>query len=707
MPIEVYEEISEKKLNYLKHNYTLDMFREHSEQVKKIPIKDLKICYEKVMKFVDLKLIQIRDKLNPTAIYKYSKNRKDGRMFGDNTIQSINGFVRNFLIEEEDYRDLDVVNAHPTFLLNICKEHSINCPYLSDYIVNRKKILEDIIETDKLTKEQAKEKLLIIINLHKKKIATRNKWLKGFINEMFDIRENLIKIEDFDYINNYIDEEDSANLEGKFLNHILCIEENKILQIIIEYCKNEGIPIFALMFDGLVVFKSINNISYVTDVLSSLVAEKTIHKNIKFSFKAIETPITMNKDYEMIKEITYKEIKKEFEKNNCKVDYKFYCGNNQYSWNDFMVKYNNYYNKEGFLGLWMDDVNMRSYDRVGIYPDETKCPPNVYNMWEQWSILNHTKKEDVNIEYLEKGLQYFLDHIKVLVNNNDNLFNFVVRWLRQMFQHTETKTIELIFISMEGSGKGLFLQFLKTIMGNKKVFESTNPQRDIFGTFNPLMKDSILVVFNEANKSNFYNANDMKKALITDKVLIINEKNKNNIEVQSNHRFITFTNNADPATKNKRRDLFIRCSDDKVGDKLYFEDGFKYADDLDVCLHIYEFLMKEKVNKTITEFDIPNSEYDDEIKAQQRNIVLLFLENLCDIYMDIDNTFTANINNNDLYKEFLKFKFANHNDSTISPIAFHMKISFYKFNSITKDREGNTRFYKINYKLLRDELLKK
>jgi hypothetical protein len=707
MTIEVHEEICEKKLNYLKHNYTLDMFREHSEQVKKIPIKDLKICYDKVMKFVDLKLIQIRDKLDCQAIYKYSKNRKDGRMFGDNTIQSINGFVRNFLIEENRYKDLDIVNAHPTFLLNICKEHSINCPYLSDYVVNRKKILEDIMETDKLTKEQAKEKLLIIVNLHNKKIATKNKWLKGFINEMFDIRENLIKIEDFDYINNYIDEEDTNNLEGKFLNHILCIEENKILQEIIIYCKENGLYIFALMFDGLILGNVRDIPDDIKSALSKRIAEKTIHKNIQFSFKAIESPITMNKDYEMIKEITYEEIKKEFEKNNCKVDYKFYCGNNQYSWTDFMVKYNNYYNKEGFIGMWMDDPKLRSYDRVGIYPDATKCPPNVYNMWEQWSILNYTKKKDACIKYLEEGLKYFLNHIKVLVNYDEKLYNFVVRWLRQMFQHTETKTIELIFISMEGSGKGLFLQFLKTIMGNKKVFESTNPQRDIFGTFNPLMKDSILVVFNEANKSNFYNANDMKKALITDKVLIINEKNKNNIEVQSNHRFITFTNNADPATKNKRRDLFIRCSDDKVGDKLYFEEGFKYADDLDVCLYIYEYLMKEKVDKTITEFDIPNSEYDDEIKAQQRNIVLLFLENLCDKFIDIDKTFTANINNNDLYKEFLKFKFNNHNDSNISPIAFHMKISFYKFNSITKEREESTRFYRINYKLLRDELEKK
>jgi len=33
-----------------------------------------------------------------------------------------------------EFKDVDVINAHPTILLNICKEHDIACPYLSDYV---------------------------------------------------------------------------------------------------------------------------------------------------------------------------------------------------------------------------------------------------------------------------------------------------------------------------------------------------------------------------------------------------------------------------------------------------------------------------------------------------------------------------------------------------------------------------------------------
>jgi hypothetical protein len=711
------EIICEKKLSYLQNKYTLDMFREHSELVKKIPIKDLKVCYNNMLKFVEYKLEQIRDEKPLEATYRYSKNRKDGRMFGINSIQGVNGFVRNFLLDDNEFKDVDIINAHPTILLNVCKEHDIACPYLSDYVNNRSKILEDIMEAEDITKGEAKEKVLIMMNSHNKKIPTKYKWLKGFKNEMYEIRENLIKIDDFQHILKYIDEEDANNLEGKFLNHILCIEENKILQILINKCEKLNLKIFALMFDGLVLYNDDNFKEYedLLEYFSELVAKNTIHKNIKFSFKTIESPIIMPDDYEAEKKekkTQYEKIREDFEKENCKVDVNFYCNGNQYNKTDFITKYMNFYadyfqvdkfSSISFIDKWLKDANARTYDKVGIYVDESKCPKNVLNLWEKWDILKHEEIDDDNEDNI-KGLEYFLNHINLLVNYNEELYIFVVIWLAQMFQYTEIKTMELIFVSVEGAGKGLFLHFLKTIMGNKKVFETTNPQRDIFGNFNPLMKDSVLVVFNEANKSNFYNANDMKKALITDKTLIINAKGKDSIEVNSNHRFITFTNNADPSSKNKRRDLFIRCSDDKVGDKTYFEEGFKYAENKNVCLFIYKYLMGLTINKTITQFDIPKSEYDEAITAEQKNIVLLFLEDLCSEYIDIDNTYIEEKDNNEIYKDFIRFKNSIHNNYDMSPIAFHMKISFYKFKSIIKGNKGNKRFYTINHKELIEEL---
>jgi len=158
-----------------------------------------------------------------------------------------------------------------------------------------------------------------MMNSHNKKIPTKYKWLKGFKNEMYEIRENLIKIDDFQHILKYIDEEDANNLEGKFFNHILCIEENKVLQILIKECEKLKLKIFALMFDGLVLYNDENfkMVEGILEYFSEIVAKNTIHKNIKFSFKTIESPIIMPDDYEAEKKekkTQYEKIREDFEK---------------------------------------------------------------------------------------------------------------------------------------------------------------------------------------------------------------------------------------------------------------------------------------------------------------------------------------------------------------------------------------------------------
>lgn len=54
------------------------------------------------------------------------------------------------------YYDIDIVNAHPVILSQICKSNNIECKYLDDYIENRAKHLKDVMEGYGVTKDQAK-----------------------------------------------------------------------------------------------------------------------------------------------------------------------------------------------------------------------------------------------------------------------------------------------------------------------------------------------------------------------------------------------------------------------------------------------------------------------------------------------------------------------------------------------------------------------
>ena len=218
-------------------------------------------------------------------------------------------------------------------------------------------------------------------------------------------------------------------------------------------------------------------------------------------------------------------------------------------------------------------------------------------------------EKSIDDEKCKEALEFFINHVKVLCNYEDEVIKFVLMWIAQMLQYPENKSMELVFISSEGAGKGLFLEFFKTIMGNKRVFECTDPQRDIYGSFNGMMRDAVLVCLNEANKAGIFNQNDKKKALITDNVININIKGGKNFPMRSYHRFFCFTNNACPIVPNKRRDCIIRCSDDKIDNTEYFNKGFAFANDVGCCKYIYDFFMQYETKPKLVGTDIPITEH--------------------------------------------------------------------------------------------------
>ena len=57
-----------------------------------------------------------------------------------------------------------MVNSHPVMLLQICKANGINCKYLKKYVKHRDKILKDIIEIYKTSRDNAKNLFISLIN---------------------------------------------------------------------------------------------------------------------------------------------------------------------------------------------------------------------------------------------------------------------------------------------------------------------------------------------------------------------------------------------------------------------------------------------------------------------------------------------------------------------------------------------------------------
>jgi hypothetical protein len=76
--------------------------------------------------------------------------KKDGRLFGKpQTIQMILGIVRNFLLQDKNVVDVDIVNALCAVLLSVCAKYNIKCKKLKYYFENRQKIIDKYYDGDK------------------------------------------------------------------------------------------------------------------------------------------------------------------------------------------------------------------------------------------------------------------------------------------------------------------------------------------------------------------------------------------------------------------------------------------------------------------------------------------------------------------------------------------------------------------------------
>ena len=209
--------------------------------------------------------------------------------------------------------------------------------------------------------------------------------------------------------------------------------------------------------------------------------------------------------------------------------------------------------------------------------------------------------------------------------------------------------------------------------------------------FNGAMKDAFLVCFNEVNKSNFYNLNDKKKAIITDNNININIKGVPEFNIASYHRFIAFTNNPDPATKNARRDIFIRCSNEKVGDTEYFTEGFNYATNLECCAYIYNYFMKLPTKVKINSVDIPKTDYDEIIEQAQENPIVSFIK---DFVIDNNTLPERTIDVDDLYNNYRDYCCSNDISlESMNKIKFGVRLNFIKGKNIIKERK------KVNKKM--------
>ena len=175
---------------------------------------------------------------------------------------------------------------------------------------------------------------------------------------------------------------------------------------------------------------------------------------------------------------------------------------------------------------WIQDENMKTYDDMDIFPPPLQCPANKINLWSPYyvqQIKSSTIEDNEDPSNIEK-VDMILELIKIVCNNDEKDTLFLMKFIGQFLKYPAIKTYCIILISEQGAGKGTLMYMIERLIGEQKFLESTDPERDVWSTFNSLMENAFIVNCDELDAKSQEKCEGKIKGLITNKNLTINPK---------------------------------------------------------------------------------------------------------------------------------------------------------------------------------------
>lgn len=262
--------------------------------------KDIQVLFDKLKKYCG-EIIKGKGEFKRTYSHTLSTPLEaGGRLFCGGSIQGFPKQIRGFLFGKTT-TDVDFQNCHPKILLWICKKHKIYCEELEKYCENREDILASFPD-----RELAKNAYLSALN-DEKPCLKMNKWtaeltkpFKAYDKEVKKIQQKILEIEEYKPCVNTVPENRKYNFNGSAINRVMCYEENKMLQIVIDKFAEKEIELSALMFDGCMPYGDFYNDEALLGELMDAVNTSERYRdtlNIVITYKEHSTEIVVPESF--------------------------------------------------------------------------------------------------------------------------------------------------------------------------------------------------------------------------------------------------------------------------------------------------------------------------------------------------------------------------------------------------------------------------
>ncbi len=520
------------------------------------------------------KLKKYRNELGDSDIIKikYEQSYEGiGRYYSSYSLQNMDCNIRNYIVN--DYCvDGDIENCHPVILNYLMNKYNIVSNELNEYIKDRSGVL--------IREKQDKEYITTVINFSS--FTSNNEFFNKINKTIYSSLVPILK-ERPEYKETYTiakvkDKKNKKNIDGSFISLVLQTFEVSIITEIMNILKEKNISTCSYIFDGLLMYNNENINNELFEIINNRVLN-TIGININFRLKPMNSNIL---DDIKNDENDYHTWKEKWEVENCKMIYSeknlFFNIKNVFEedYNRLFMKYDSGFGlfktyehnvknvPPKFLSRWMHDPNIRVHYRPEFVPYPLHCPKTVYNLWTGFDILKCEPKYDfiykeVNgIKIYNRAVDLYKRLNLHLCSGNEDHAIFMERHDADMVQNPGRKNgIAYVLNGDSGTGKGTKCHFYKGILG--KYYCQIADADKVFGRFNDVIEDKILICFDESISSKMIESNGKLKNLITEPTITIESKGLKIREgVPSCCRGLISTNETNPvALKQKERRIVV------------------------------------------------------------------------------------------------------------------------------------------------------
>lgn len=209
------------------------------------------------------------------------------------------------------------------------------------------------------------------------------------------------------------------------------------------------------------------------------------------------------------------------------------------------------------------------------------------------------------------GIRNFL--LEVICDGDESAHDYLIRYLAHALQCPGEKPgVMIILLGGQGTGKGTFGRILHSIWG--ATYLQVHKVDAVTGNFNASLEGALWVFLDEALFVGDRRSSDSLKSLVTEPVILINQKHQPARQSRSYHRFVAATNaeHFKFTERDDRRDFTLRVSEDRKGDLDYWKALYREISGDGVAAMVHDLLAMD-----LSEFNVRDKPETKELMAQK------------------------------------------------------------------------------------------